>query len=144
MASQYSCLILVSAYSTSISLAFIIVTVLYSTQGSLDCDIVTGENSEIKKLIHVDFLNPDKSLNAGDLDGKRNTEEEIAGGETEHVVICDCGSELVFGIFEIIDYSFICHFHWVSLDDLCGLWATSYCLYGQAREGARAKETKDG
>ena len=65
------------------------------------------------------------------------TEEEISGDETEHVVICDCGSELVFGIFEI------CHFHWVSLDDLCRLWANTYCLPGQAREGARAKETNN-
>ena len=62
------CLIIVSAYSTAISLAFIIVTILFSTQGSLDSDVVSGENSEIKKLIHLDFINLDKSLNAGDID----------------------------------------------------------------------------
>ena len=107
MASQCSCLILVSAYSTAISLAFIIVKVLYSTQGSIDCDFVSGTNSELKKFTHIYFLNLDKSLNVGDLDGKRITEEEISGGETEVVVICDCGSELVFGIFEIIVLSAI-------------------------------------
>ena len=36
------------------------------------------------------------------MDGKKITEEKVAWDETEHVVICDCGSELVFGIFEII------------------------------------------
>ena len=70
--------------------------------------MVSGENSEIKKLIHVDFLNLDKSLNGGDVNGKRNTKEEVSGDETEHVVICYCGSELVFGIFEIIVLSAIC------------------------------------
>ena len=107
MASNCSCLIIVSAYSTAISLAFIIVTILFSTQGSLDCDVVSGENSEIKKLIHMDFLNLDKSLNRGDIDGKKITKEEVSGDETEHVVICDCGSELVFGIFKIIALSAI-------------------------------------
>ena len=126
MASQCSCLILVSAYSTATSLAFIIVTVLYSTQGSIDCDVVTGENSEIKKLIHVDFLNLDKSLNADDLDGKMITEEEISGDETEHLVICDCGSELVFGIFEIIALSAIfIGFLWMTCAG-CGQLRTVY------------------
>ena len=115
MASNCSCLIIVSAYSTAISLAFIIVTILFSTQGSLDCDVVSGENSEIKKLIHMDFLNLDKSLNRGDIDGKKITKEEVSGDETEHVVICDCGSELVFGIFEIIVLSAIfIRFFWMA------------------------------
>ena len=95
MASQCSCLILVSAYSTAISLAFIIVVVLYSTQGSVGCDVVSGTNSEIKKITHIDFLNHDKSLNNGELDGKRITEEDVSGGDTDHVIICDCGSEIV-------------------------------------------------
>ena len=85
---------IVSAYSTAISLVFtIIVTILFSTQGSLDCDVVSGENSQIKKLIHVDFLNLDKSLNGGDIDGEKITKQEGSGDETEHVVICDCGSK---------------------------------------------------
>ena len=106
-ASQCSCLILVSAYSTAISVAFIIVVVLYSTQGSVNCDVVSGKNSEIKKIAHIDFLNLDKSLNAGDLDGKRITEEKVPAGQTDHVVICDCNSELVFSIIEIIVLSAI-------------------------------------
>ena len=46
------------------------------------CDVVSGTNSEIKKITHIDFLNLDKSLNAGDLDGKRITEEKVSAGQT--------------------------------------------------------------
>ena len=49
-------------------------------------------------MVSGDFLNLDKSLNEGDIDGKKITKEEVSGDVTEHVVICDCGSEFVFEI----------------------------------------------
>ena len=100
--------------------------VLYSTQGSVNCDVVSGKNSEIKKIAHIDFLNLDKSLNAGDLDGKRITEEKVPAGQTDHVVICDCNSELVFSIFEIILLSSIfIGFLWMTCGG-CGQLRTVY------------------
>ena len=117
---------MVSAYSTAISLAFIIVKVLYSTQGSIDCDFVSGTNSEIKKFTHIYFLNLDKSLNVGDLDGKRITEEKVPAGQTDHVVICDCNSELVFSIIEKIVLSAIfIGFLWMTCG-VCGQLRTVY------------------
>ena len=53
-------------------------------------------------------------FNGGDIDGKI-TKGEVSGDKTDHVVICDCGSELVFGIFEIIVLSAIfIRFFWMA------------------------------
>ena len=134
---QWSCLILVSAYSTAISLAFIIVVVLYSTQGSVDCDVVSGKNSEIKKISHIDFFNRDKSLNAGEKDGKRITEEKVPAGQTDHVVICDCNSELVFSIFVIIVLSAnFLGFLWMT----CGMCGQLRTVYNGRHERALEKK----
>ena len=49
-----SCLEAVGAYSVLISLAFVIVTVLYSTYSS-ECETTADTAQNIKKLVHYDI-----------------------------------------------------------------------------------------
>ena len=87
---------------------------------------MSGENSEIRKLIHVNFLNLDKSLNGGDITGEKITTQEVSGDEKEHVVFCDCCSEMGFGIFEIIVLtSIFIGFCWMTCAG-CGQQRTVY------------------
>ena len=58
----------VLAYSALVSLAFIIVNILLTTHGSFECsDTVSGYNYEVKRLVHMHFLNMDKSINGDDI-----------------------------------------------------------------------------
>ena len=92
--SSCSCVVVLSRYSTLVSLAFIIVTILYSTLGALDySDTVSGDNSEVKHLVHMNFLNMDKSLNGGDI-----TDQVVDADEDKHMVYCDCGQETLFSV----------------------------------------------
>lgn len=56
-----SCLVIVTAYAAVISLAFVIMTVLYSTQGSVDCGatVFSGDSKQAvsAKVTHFDILN---------------------------------------------------------------------------------------
>ena len=52
-------------------------------KGSLDCsDTISGDNTQVKRLVHIDFLNLDKSLNTdGDITGK----QEFGTDEEQHM-----------------------------------------------------------
>ena len=91
-----------SAYSTLVSLAFMVVTVLYSTHGSLECsDTVNGDNSKVKRLVHVDFLNMDKSLNGDDITDQVVDAWSTVIADRKHYSVC---SRLWF----------LCRYLWVS------------------------------
>ena len=60
-----SCLVFLGAYSMMVSIAFVVVAVLYTTQGSSVCSDTFSDNAHFKKLVHVDFMNYDNSDNTG-------------------------------------------------------------------------------
>ena len=118
-----SYLVVVTAYAAVISLAFVIMTVLYSTQGSLDCGatVFSGDSKQTvsTKVTHFDILNMDKSEN-GDSKVKDVTVDEKDG---KQVIFCNCGSSLVFGLFKTV----------VFITIFVGMrWMTCSCC-GQAR-----------
>ena len=87
--SSCSCMVVLSAYSTLVSLAFIIVTILLSKHGSLKCsDTVSGHNSEVKHLVHVDFLNMDKSLNGDDITDQVVDAWSTVIADRKHYSVC--------------------------------------------------------
>ena len=99
-AGSCSCVVFLGAYSTVVLLAFIVVTVLYSTHGSMDCsDTISGAHTQVKRLVHVDFLNMDKSLNT---DGDITDKQEVATEEDQHIVGCNYGEEAVFTLLECL------------------------------------------
>ena len=71
-----SCLVIVTAYAAVISLAFVIMTV----QGSVDCG-ATVFSGDSKQAVSAKVTH--------EKDGKQ-------------VIFCDCGSSVVFGLFEIV------------------------------------------
>ena len=93
---------IVTAYAAVISLAFVIMTVLYSTQGSVDCGatVFLGDSKQAvsAKVTHFDILNMDKSEN-GD---SKVTDVTVDEKDGKQVIFCDCGSSVVFGLFEIV------------------------------------------
>ena len=96
-AGSCSCVFFLGADSTVVLLAFIVVTVLYSTHGSMDCsDTISGAHTQVKRLVHVDM---DKSLNT---DGDITDKQEVATEEDQHIVFCNCGEEAVFTLFECL------------------------------------------
>ena len=121
--SSCTCLVIVTANAAVISLAFVIMTVLYSTQGSLDCGatVFSGDSKQAvsTKVTHFDILNMDK-FEKGDSKVKDVTVDEKDG---KQVIFCDCGSSVVFGLFETV--VFIAIFVGMS-------WMTCSCC-GQAR-----------
>ena len=80
------CLVVMGVYAFLVSLAFIIVTIMYVTNQG--CEEVVGENASVKSLVHEDILNQDNSHN-GDVTEKAEKEGDHTGHT--HAVICDCG-----------------------------------------------------
>ena len=79
-----------------ISLAFVIVTILYETAAS-DCTGVTADHAQnIKKLVHYDILAVDNSNNGGD------TIEKVDDDGKVQTIACNCGEKAVLTIFEVL------------------------------------------
>ena len=69
------CLVAVCACSVIISLAFVIVTILYVTAAS-DCKTTANPAKNIKELIHYDILAVDNSKNGGETVKKGSVDED--------------------------------------------------------------------
>ena len=90
------CLVAVGAYSVIISLAFVIVTILYSLESS-DCTGVTVDHEQnIKKLVHYDIFAVDNSKNCGE------TVEKVDKDGEAQTIICNCGEKAILTIFEMV------------------------------------------
>ena len=73
-----------------VSIAFVVVTVLYTTSGSSVCSSDTiSDNAHVKKLVHVDLLNYDNSHNGYD-------KQEVEEDEMQHTVLFECGHQAIF------------------------------------------------
>ena len=82
-----------------ISIAFVVVTILYTTTESSVCSSDTiSDNAHVKKLVHVDLLNHDNSHNGED----KGMKQEVDDDELQHTVLCDCGRQAIFALFECI------------------------------------------
>ena len=82
-----------------ISLAFVIVTILYETAAS-DCTGVTEDHAQnIKKLVHYDILAVDNSNNGGD------TIEKVDDDGKVQTIACNCGEKAVLTILVLIAIS---------------------------------------
>ena len=90
-----SCLVAVGA-SVIISLAFVIVTILYATAAS-DCTGVSADHAEnIKKLVQYNVLAVDNSKNGGE------TVEKVDDDGKAPTIVCNCGEKAVLTIFKVI------------------------------------------
>ena len=69
------CLVAVCACSVIISLAFVIVTILYATAAS-DCKTTANPAKNIKELVHYDILAVDNSKNGGETVKKGSVDED--------------------------------------------------------------------
>ena len=92
-----SCLVTVGAYSVIISLAFVIVPILYSTSSS-DCKTTANHAQNIKELDDYDILAVDSSKNGGETLEKGSVDEE---GKPP-TIVCNCGEKAVLAVFEVI------------------------------------------
>ena len=97
-----SCLVIVMAYAAVMSLAFTIMTVLYSTQGSENCGatVFSGDNKQAvsAKVTHFDILNMVKS----EYGNSKVTDVPVDEIDKKQVIFSNCGSSVVFGLFEIV------------------------------------------
>ena len=82
-----------------VSIAFVVVAVLYTTQGSSVCSDSISDNIQVKKLVHVDFMNYDKSVNT---DGDITDKQEVGKDEDQHIVYCNCRKEAIFMLFDCL------------------------------------------
>ena len=78
-------------------IAFMVVTVLYTTSGSSVCSDTISDNAHVKKLVHMDFMSYDNSHN-----NNGDDKQEVDKDKEHHTVYCDCGRQAIFTLFECI------------------------------------------
>ena len=96
-AKTWGCLVAVGAYFVIISLAFVMVTILYATSSS-DCKTTANHAKNIKELVHYNIFAVDNSKNGGETVEKGSVDEE--GKST--TIVCNCGEKAVLTVFEVI------------------------------------------
>ena len=62
---------------------------------------------QVKRLVHIDFLNMDKSRNT---DGDITNKQDVDTDEEQHIVYCNCGNGLSSRFLSVVC---LCQFLWV-------------------------------